>query len=283
MEYQTIKNWKFDDVVQSYSRRDSMLYAIGLGFGTDPLDEAELRFVYEKDLQAVPTMPVVLGNPGMWMRDPRAGIDWVKLVHGEQSLRLHRPLPAEATVVGRTRVTRLVDKGAGKGALLFLERVLSEQGSNERLATLEASLFCRGDGGFGKGDDPPPPPPTVPERAPDAVCEFRTLPQQALIYRLSGDYNPLHVDPAIGKAAGFRQPILHGLCTYGIAGRAVLTTFCGHDATRLSSLAVRFSSPVYPGETIRTEMYRDGDRVLFRSRLLERDIVVLNNGVATLA
>ena len=281
--YQTIKNWPFKDVVQTYTERDSMLYALGLGFGADPLDEQELRFVYEKDLCVVPTMGVVLGAPGMWMRDPASGIDWVKLVHGEQALTLHRPMPVAATVVGKSRILSVVDKGKDKGAVILLERVLTDQASGEKIATLVASVFCRGDGGFGKGDDAPPPPPAVPDRTPDAVIDFPTLPQAALIYRLSGDYNPLHAEPAVGRAAGFKQPILHGLCTYGTAGRAVLKAFCNYDASRLTGLSVRFSSPVYPGETIRTEMYREGSRVLFRSRVVERDIVVLNNGVATLA
>ena len=282
LKYETIKNWAFKPVEQTYTQRDTMLYALGLGFGADPLDEKELRFVYEKELRALPTYGVVLATPGLWISDPKAEIDWVKLVHGEQSLVLHKPMPTAATLVSHARIKSVVDKGAGKGALIVLERILTEKSSGERIATSDAVLFARGDGGLSQSDDAPPAPPPVPEGTPDEVCDIETLPRQALIYRLSGDYNPLHVDPAVGQKAGFKQPILHGLCTYGLAGRAVLKTICDYDTSKLSSLSVRFSSPVYPGETIRTEMYRDGGRVLFRSRAVERNVVVLNNGVATL-
>jgi acyl dehydratase len=233
-------------------------------------------------LRAVPTMPVVLGYPGFWMKDPASGIDWVKIVHGEQALRLHRPIPAAGTVIGRTRVKAVVDKGRDKGALVILERSIVDKASGVLLATLDHTTFCRGDGGFGKGDAAPPPPPAVPEGTPDASCDLPTLPQAALIYRLCADPNPLHAEPAVAKAAGFSRPILHGLCTYGVAGHAILRTFCNYEPEKLSGLSVRFSAPVYPGETIRTEMWRRGGTILFRSRAIERDVVVLNNGVATI-
>ncbi len=186
-DYQTLKNWKFDEVVQTYAQRDSMLYALGLGFGADPLDENELRFVYEKNLSAVPTMAVVLAMQSGWMRDPRSGVNYVKVVHGEQSLQLHRPLPAAGTLVGRNRITALVDKGADKGAIIAQEREIFDQKTGEKIATVGMSIFARGDGGFGKGDEAPPPLPAVPEGKADAVCDIPTLPQAALIYRLSGD------------------------------------------------------------------------------------------------
>lgn len=280
--YDRIKNWSFPDVVQTYTEKDSILYALGVGYGHDPLDESQLRFVYEKNLLAAPTLPVVLGYPGFWMKDPAAGIDWVKIVHGEQALRLHRPIPAAGTVIGRTRVKAVIDKGRDKGALVILERSITEKSSGTLLATLEHSTFCRGDGGFGKGDDAPPPSPAVPDTAPDASCDLPTLPQAALIYRLCADPNPLHAEPAVARAAGFPRPILHGLCTYGVAGHAILRTFCGYDPAKLTGLSLRFSAPAFPGETIRTEMWRRGDRTLFRSRVVERDVVVLNNGVATI-
>jgi len=282
IEYDKIKNWPFPEVVQTYTEKDSMLYALGVGYGHDPMDEAQLRFVYEKHLLAAPTMPVVLGYPGFWMKDPAAGIDWVKIVHGEQALRLHRPIPAAGTVIGRTRVKAVVDKGRDKGALVILERSIVDKASGALLATLDHTTFCRGDGGFGKGDAAPAPPPPVPEGTPDASCDLPTLPQAALIYRLCADPNPLHAEPAVAKAAGFSRPILHGLCTYGVAGHAILRTFCNYEPERLSGLSVRFSAPVYPGETIRTEMWRRGSTILFRSRAIERDVVVLNNGVATI-
>lgn len=282
IDYDKIKNWQFPEIEQTYTAKDSILYALGVGYGHDPMDEAQLQFVYEKNLRVAPTMPVVMGHPGFWMMNPATGIDWVKLVHGEQALRIHHSIPTAGTVVGRTRVKAIVDKGKDKGALVYQERSIVEKASGTVLATLDHVTFCRGDGGGGNSDPAPPPPPAVPEGTPDAICDLPTLPQAALIYRLCADPNPLHADPAVAKAAGFPRPILHGLCTYGVAGHAVLKTFCGYDPAKLSALSVRFSSPVFPGETIRTEMWRKNDTVLFRSRVLGRDVVVLNNCVATI-
>jgi acyl dehydratase len=282
IDYDKIKNWVFPEIEQTYTEKDSMLYALGVGYGHDPMDEAQLQFVYEKQLRAVPTMAVVLGHPGFWMKNPAAGIDWVKIVHGEQALRIHRSIPISGTVVGRTRVKAIVDKGKDKGALVYQERSIVEKSNGALLATLDHVTFCRADGGGGKSDTAPPPPPVVPEGTPDASCDLPTLPQAALIYRLCGDPNPLHAEPAVAKAAGFPRPILHGLCTYGVAGHAILKTFCGYDPAKLSALSVRFSAPVYPGETIRTEMWRKDNTVLFRSRVLGRDVVVLNNCSATI-
>lgn len=283
IDYARLKAWPFRDVERTYTEKDTILYALGLGYGYDPTDERQLQFVYEKNLKALPTMPVVLGYPGFWVKDPAAGIDWVKIVHGEQSLTLHRPIPAAGTIVGRTRIKALVDKGKDKGALLIQERSIVDKASGALLATLDHTTFCRGDGGFGKGDAAPPPPPAVPDGAPDASCDLPTLPQAALIYRLCADNNPLHADPAVAKAAGFPRPILHGLCSYGVAGHAILKTFCAYDPARLKGLSLRFSAPVFPGETIRTEMWNRGDTILFRSRVVERNVVVLNNGVASIA
>ena len=291
IDYAKLKAWSFKDVEQSYGEKDTMLYALGLGVGYDPMDRQQLDFVYEKNLKVLPTMAVVLGYPGFWMKDPASGIDWVKIVHGEQFLKLHRPLPAAGAVVGRSRIRALVDKGRDKGALVVQERTLHDKASGELLATLEHATFCRGDGGFSevrgngpKGGDPAPPAkPVTPEGAPDATCDLPTLPQAALIYRLCADPNPLHAEPAVAKAAGFPRPILHGLATYGVAGHAILRTFCGYDPARLKSLGVRFSAPVFPGETIRTEMWRRGNALQFRARVLERDLIVLSHGTAEVA
>lgn len=288
IDYAKLKAWKFGDVEQSYGEKDAMLYALGLGVGHDPMDEQQLAFVYEKKLKVLPTMAVVLGYPGFWMKDPASGIDWVRIVHGEQFLQLHRPLPASGTVVGRSRIRALVDKGSDKGALVVQERSLHDKGSGELLATLEHVTFCRADGGFSQlpdngprgGDAPPPAKPATPEGAPDATCDLPTLPQAALIYRLCADPNPLHAEPAVAKAAGFPRPILHGLATYGVAGHAILKTYCGYEPARLKSLGVRFSAPVFPGETIRTEMWRRGNALQFRARVLERDLIVLSHGTA---
>jgi acyl dehydratase len=276
-------NWPFREVVQSYTKRDTILYALGVGLSMDPVDEAQLRYTYEDGLCALPSMAVVLAGPGFWVRDPKSGIDWVKVLHGEQGLEIHKPLPAEATVAATARVTDVIDKGAGRGALLLQERTVYDTATGDKLATLTSTTFARGDGGFGGKSEGGRRVHALPERAPDAVCDLPTLPQAALIYRLSGDYNPLHADPKVARAAGFKAPILHGLCTLGVAAHAILKVQCGYDPARFKSLALRFSAPVYPGEAIRTEMWRDGHVVSFRARVVERDVVVLNNGRAEVA
>ncbi len=272
--------WPFPDVEHSYTTRDTMLYALGAGAGSDPLDANDLRYVYEDGLVALPTMAVVLGYPGFWARNPETGINWRKLLHGEQGLTLHAPLPVSGTVIGRTRITGLIDKGEDKGALLFSERNVIEKDSGRLLATLTATAFLRGDGGFGGPSGPAPKPRPIPERAADASLDLATLPNAALVYRLSGDYNPLHADPGTAAAAGFPRPILHGLCTYAVAGRAILRLACDNDPLRLKSLNARFTAPVLPGETIRTEIWRDGRVIAFRSSVVERGVTVLNNGRA---
>jgi len=280
IDYEKIKNWPFPKVVQSYTSRDSILYALGIGLNMDPMDEAQLRFTYEDNMQALPTMGVVLATPGFWVKDPDCGVDWVKVLHGEQGLVLHKPLPAEATVVATNKVTEIIDKGAGKGALILQERTVTDQATGDKLATLYSTTFARGDGGFGGPTTGARPVHALPERAPDLTCDLPTLPQAALIYRLSGDYNPLHADPNVAKGGGFKAPILHGLCTFGVAGHAILKSCCGYDPSRFKSMSLRFSAPVYPGETIRTEMWQDGNIISFRAKVVERDLLVLNNGRA---
>jgi acyl dehydratase len=268
------------EVEQTYGPKDCILYALGLGFGIDPLDAEQLAFVYEKNLKVLPMMAVVLGYPGFWVKDLDTGIDWVRVLAGEHSFKLHRPLLPSGTILGRTRVVDIIDKGAGKGAIMYSERAILEKTSGERIATIEQTTVCRGDGGFGGPPREQRPPHPIPDRAPDTVCDLPTRPEMALIYRLSGDPNPLHIDPQIARAAGFQRPILHGLGTFGVAGHAILKCLCGYDPSRLTAMAARFSAPVFPSETIRTELWRDGNVVSFRSRVIERDVVALNNGRA---
>jgi acyl dehydratase len=281
--YDKLMALKIPDSEQSYTAGDPIFYALSLGLGQDPMNEDELRFVYEKDLKVLPTFTCVVAHPGFWARNLDTGIDWVKGVHGEHRVALHRPLAPQGTLIGYTRVLDIVDKGPGKGALIYSERKLHDKATGELLATINQTSFARGDGGFGGPQRPTPAPHAIPDRAPDAVCDLPTRPEMALIYRWNADMNPLHADPAIAKAAGYPQPILHGLATFGVAGHAILKTMCGYEPTRFKSIAGRFSSPVYPGETIRTEMWRDGSIVSFRARLVERDVIVLNNGRAEIA
>jgi acyl dehydratase len=265
---------------QAYAAKDCILYALGIGFGQDPMNEDELPFVYEKNLKVLPTMGTVLGHAGFWARRQDTGIDWVKVVNGEQGITLHRPLAGQGTVIGRMRIVEVIDKGAGKGALVLSERKISDKATGKPIATVTHTMFCRGDGGFGGPPRKSPEPHPIPERAPDAVCDLGTRPEAALIYRLSGDLNPLHSEPAVAKQAGYPRPIMHGLGSFGVAAHAVLKTYCGYDPQKLVSFASRFSAPVYPGETLRTEMRRDGNLMSFRSRVVERDVVAVTNGRA---
>jgi acyl dehydratase len=289
INYQQLKSRSFPEVRQVYRARDVMLYALSLGLGRDPLDEEALPFVFEGrpgGLRVLPTMAAVLGYPGFWVREPDTGIDWVRVVHGEQTLRVHRPLPAEAEVIGCNRITRVVDKGEGKGAIVVVERNV-EDPTGMPYATLQQVMFCRGDGGFsqhnpGQASDTPldPLPATPEERSPDLVRDLPTRPESALLYRLLADNNPLHADPAVARAAGFERPILHGLATFGLAAYALISGCADHDPARLRSLAVRFASPIYPGETLRTQIWRQGPGVRFQARALERDRIVLSHGCA---
>lgn len=255
-----------------------MLYALGVGAGSDP---SELRYVYEHGLQTLPTMAAVLAYPGFWQKEPQYGIDWKNVLHGEQSIVLHAPLPPAGDVVGEMSIESIVDKGVGKGALLTTSRRISDAVSGTLLAVVRQVTFLRGDGGCGSVAAPPPAPPfAFPATPPDAELAMPTRPEQALIYRLSGDYNPLHVDPLAAAEANMPRPILHGLCTYGVAARALARLLCGGDAGRLTRIDCRFTAPVFPGETIQVAVWRDTPgRAAFKARVQERDLVVLSNGL----
>jgi acyl dehydratase len=279
--------WQSGDIRHSYGPKDTILYHLGLGIGSDPMDERQQRFAYEKDLVVLPTIAAVLASPGAWMRErSELGIDFLKLVHGEQAVTLHAPMHPAATVIGRSRVTRLVDKGEGKGAVLHAEKSLTDEASGLLLATTEQVLFLRGDGGFaargGVSDGAAPPPPPMPERSPDRVLDLPTRPDTALLYRLSGDLNPLHVDPAFAARAGFARPILHGLATWAMAGWGLVQGFGDGDPARLKSLRARLSAPVYPGETLRLACWQGDGEIAFSCRVVERDVVVLSHGRALL-
>ena len=269
---------KIPDSSQSYSERDVMSYALSLGMGADPLDEQQLRFVYEKDLRVLPSLGVVLAHPGFWPRTLDTGLDWVRIVHADQSLVMHEPLPGSAVVKGEARVVDVIDKGPGRGALVVCERRISDAVSGRPLCTSTYTMFCRGDGGFG---GPPRTSATlhlVPAREPDAVCDLPTLPQTALMYRLNGDMNPLHADPMTARQAGFERPVLHGLATFGIACHALLRSLCDYDPARLRSMHGRFTAPVYPGETLRTRLWSEPGGFSFTVEVLERGVMAISNG-----
>jgi acyl dehydratase len=262
--------------------RDCMLFALGVGVGSRADATADLQFCYEEGLKIFPAMVNVIAHPGAWVKEPQLGIDWVKILHGEQSFAIFKSLQPGKIYVGNYRVLNVIDKGAGKGALLYLEKQLREQGGEEVVSTVTSTYVLRGDGGCGGTTVEAPAVHAIPERTPDLSLSLPTLPQAGLIYRLSGDYNPIHADPAIARKAGFERPILHGLCTMGVAVRALLQACCGHQPELLQFMSLRFSAPVYPGETIVTDFWRDGAVVSFRARVAERNVVVLNNGRAEL-
>lgn len=282
---QRLRAWAIPEVSRTFSQRDTILYALGVGLGADPYSADELRFVTEDGLCALPSFGTVLAYPFLWYAQPGTGVDLTRVVHAEMGFENHAPLPVQGEVVGRTRVTAVQDKGADVGALLVTSCEIRHAGSGQPVCTLYSSSLARSLGGF-EGPDAvraSAAPWVQPQRPPDQVCDIPTLPQAALIYRLSGDANPLHADPEHARRAGFPGPLLHGRCTFGIAAWALMRLVCHYDPTRLVAMRARFSSPVFPGETLRTEVWQDRSSVLFRVRVPARDVVVLSHGTATVA
>lgn len=264
----------------SWTRRDCQLYALATGFGQDPVDERELRYVLEGPGFVVsPGAAVTLYYDDRWMRE--SGVDLAMSLHGEQRQVFHRAIPPDGNGLVSSRITGIYDKGPGRGLLVVCEQVLRNANSGEPIATNIITNFARADGGIGYSTGVAPPPHPLPSREPDVIVEGTTRPEQALLYRLCGDRNPLHADPTTARAAGFPRPILHGMCTYGFAARAILRAACDYDARRLRGLGARISAPVYPGDALRTEIWIDGGTVSFRTTVPDRgNVVVLNNGRA---
>ncbi|MES0100772.1 MaoC/PaaZ C-terminal domain-containing protein [Mesorhizobium sp. M0019] len=281
MRTDIVRSWEFTAIEHGYESRDAILYALAIGLGGDPLDPDELRFVTESRLQhPLPTFGTVLARPALDELFEAGEIDRVKVVQGEQRAVFDRPFPASGQVVGRAKVSGVWDKGPGRGALIRWDHELFDARSGERYCLSRSITFARGDGGCGGDNGLPPPPHSLPMMKPEVFYDHATLPQSALIYRQLGDRNPLHSDPQVASQAGFNRPILHGLCTYGIAGWAVIRTFLDGQAEDLAELDCRFSKPVFPGEMLRTEMWQDGNVVSFRVLVLGRDIVAIDNGRA---
>lgn len=249
MNLDALTNHSSPEIRAAYTKRDTMLYALGVAACQDPLDADGLKFVTEGAVQALPS--------------------------------LSAPLPAEGEVTGRYRITGVVDKGAHSGALVYFEKSLVDA-DGAALGSVESTYFLRGDSGCGSWGAPGREFPTIPNGASAGYLDVTTLPIAALIYRLSGDYNPLHSDPALARKAGFERPILHGLCTYGIACQSLIRMVCGGDPTRLLGMGARFTKPVYPGDTLHTEYWRSGDAVQFRCSSVQRNEVVLDHGIAKL-
>jgi acyl dehydratase len=283
---------KYDEVMAlrnvgqkySWTDREVMLYAYGIGMGADPMDEKELSFVNEgyftpRDLKVVPTYASVAA----W--GASAGpidVNRVMVVDGERDITFHKPLPVAANITADSSILGVFDKGKDKGAVILRKTVLKNE-KGEDLATLIASQFARGDGGFGGPSEGQPEPHPIPKRAPDMSVDISTRPDQALIYRLCGDRNPLHSDPEFAKRAGFDRPILHGMCTYGLSCRAVLQTYADYDPLAFKQHAVRFSAPVFPGETVSFDLWKDGNVISLEGRVKSRNVTVIRNGKTVLA
>ena len=282
MNLDKLKGKAFDSITHSYGAKDTMLYALGVGAGDDPLDPVDLRFTYEKDLVALPTMVCVLASPGFWMRDPELGIDWVRLLHGEQAIELYKPLPPEGCVHSRYRVIGVRDRGADKGATLYFEKLLTDD-EGMTISAVRSTYVLRGDGGCGDYGEALEPLAPISDRAPDQVIEIATSPRQALLYRLNGDYNPLHADPEAAKRAGFDRPIIHGLGSMGIVCHALVRGYCAGDPAQVAAMSLRFASPFFPGETMTLECFEEGRSIRFRAKAKERDRVVLDLGLFVLA
>jgi acyl dehydratase len=263
----------------SYGDREVMLYAYGIGLGADPMDEKELAFVNEacaisRPLKVVPTFASVAA----WGAGPgEMNLNRLLVVDGERDISFHKPLATAARITADSTVLEVFDKGKDKGVVISHQTVLRDE-EGEKLATLVASRFARGDGGFGGPNLAQPEPHRMPARNPDKTIDISTRPDQALIYRLCGDRNPLHSDPEFARRAGFPRPILHGMCTYGITCRGILQTYAEYDPAAFRQHAVRFSSPVYPGEIVTMDLWKDGNVISFEAKVKARRVTVIKSG-----
>ncbi|MEX1036867.1 MAG: MaoC/PaaZ C-terminal domain-containing protein [Sneathiella sp.] len=278
MNPQKVFEYRFPDAEVSYTERDVILYALGVNVGLDPMNEQELKYLFEEGLQALPSFSMVLGHPGFWLRDPALEVDWVKLLHAEQFLSISRPLSSKGTVRASHRVLGITDKGVDRGAIVYYEKLLHDAKTNEELCRITTGVFCRGDGGCGDYGETPHALVAMPEQSPDLSVSKTTDLRSALIYRLSGDYNPLHIMPDIARKAGYDRPILHGLCSMGIVGLILQETIAKSDAAIFRSYACRFSNPVFPGDTLRVDTWIDGSGGRFRVVAEDRNQIVLDRG-----
>jgi len=271
---------KLPESESAYTKDQVILYHLGIGAGVPATDPGELEYTYEKDLKVLPSFAVIpaFGSMGGIGSIPGLQFNLAMLLHGEQEVILHKPLPPEQKLVSSAHIPEIYDKG--KAALVILESTARDE-SGEPLFTNRFSLFIRGEGGFG-GESGPKAGNAAPDRAPDGVVESKTLPQQALIYRLSGDKNPLHADPEFAKMAGFDRPIIHGLCSYGVVCKAIVDEVLGGDVTRVARYQARFAGVGFPGETYQTSYWKEGEKVLIQAKSVERDAPIISNAAITL-
>lgn len=260
----------------TWSQEQAMLYALAIGLGRNPIDPSELPFVYEAAQKVFPTFAVILAFAGGPLSE--LAVDQRFMLHGEQSLMIYGQIPPSGQAHVKGRMLGAWDKGAGRGAVFSEEKLLTLAGASHPFARLVTTSFGRAEGGFGspKLDQPKMPP--VPDRAADVTVKMRTDPQQALLYRLCADRNPLHVDPDLAREAGFERPILHGLCTFAITAHAVLREFAGSEVERLLAHSLRFSAPVFPGDDLTVDLWREPSRIAFQVRVEDREVMVITHG-----
>ena len=281
LDYDQLMATRIVDLPFSYRDTETMLYALSIGMGLDPLDANELPYVSELagSPSTVPAMASVL-VPDMFPAD--LGWDFSQVLHAEQRMQLYRPIPPAADLLINKRIVAAYDRGPKIGALVMFEAEGRLAKDDTVIFSIGNTIVARGDGGFGGPKGKGPKPHRAPRREPDLSCELSTRQEQGLLYRLNGDRNPLHADPALAQSVGYDVPILHGLCTFGVACHAILKTICNYDYTLFAGMDARFSSPVLPGDTITTDMWQDGNIVSFQCTVKERDVVVVRNGKCTL-
>jgi len=272
--------FRIPEVRQQWTLKDSAFYALSIGMAQDPMDIRQLRYVSaQPDMATMPSMAVVMAHPGFWLGHPETTVDPSCVLHGEQEIEVARPLPAAANIRSVTRMLALVDKGPGKAAILYTEKKVIDEDSGELLAKTVNTTFLCGLGGFGGEGSAPTRAHQMPSLPPSHEVELQTRPEQALFYRLNGDYNVLHSDPEFARKSGFERPILHGLCTFGVVCRALLKRFADYQSEKLKSMKLRFSAPIYPGETIRLETWSDGS---FRAHAVGRGVMIADCGHAVI-
>ncbi len=272
--YEQLMALQHRDIVVDYTDKDTILYALSVGAAMKGPDEDTLPFVYEgRTMRTLASMATILMRAPV----PESGLDFRGVLHGEQRVTVHRAIPAQGRLLVDAGVGRVIDKGAEKGAVVVFESK-ARLPSGEPVFTTETVILARRNGGLGGPGGSLADPHPMPQRAPDLTVPITTRPDQALLYRLNEDRNPLHVDPELARRAGFPAPILHGLCTYGMACQALTATVCSHDSRRIQAFDVRFASPVFPGELIELDAWVDGDTVSFRCRVPSRQVVVLDHG-----
>lgn len=278
---QRLLDWDFGERRHSYHARDAILYALGVGLPIAPGESGDLDFLIEDRLRVLPSFAVTLATPGMWPKIPALEVDWVKVLHMAHAARFHRPLPPEAEVVSRASITELHDRGADKGSVCILRRDVRDAKDGALYCTIDQTVALRGNGGFGGAPMPKTQRPRPPARRADHLESVRTSERAALIYRLSGDYNPLHADYEVARKARYDRPILHGLASYGAACAVILRAFCAGEPARMKSLDLRFAGVVMPGDRLDFACWKESGRILFEVKVGDR--MVIDQGVSEIA